>query len=218
MGVVNTSSTRPRLRGVIHHYAFFVSLLGGAALLALAPTPQALVGAAIYAASLSALLGTSALYHRVTWSVSARRWMGRLDHSMISLLIAGTYTPFGMLALSGSNASLLLLPIWVGALAGIALHLFWYDAPKWLSAVTYVAIGWLGVAAMPGLAAQLGWAPPVLLLVGGVVYSLGALAYALRRPDPIPHIFGYHEVFHALVVVGALAHYVAVAMALYATT
>ncbi len=215
---MNTRESRPQLRGVIHQYAFFVSLLGGAALVALAPTPHAMVGAAIYAASLSALLGTSALYHRVTWSVSARRWMGRLDHSMISVLIAGTYTPFGMLALSGTKASLLLLPIWVAAIAGIALHLFWYDAPKWMSAVTYVAIGWLGVAALPGLAAQLGWVPPVLLLVGGVVYSLGALAYALRRPDPIPHIFGYHEVFHSLVVLGALAHYVAVAMTLYAVT
>jgi hemolysin III len=210
--VINSARSRPRLRGVIHHYAFFCSLLAGGVLVALAPTSRAQVGAGVYAASLSALLGTSALYHRVTWSVSARRWMGRLDHSMISVLIAGTYTPFGMLALSGTRSETLLGPIWIAACAGIALHLFWYDAPKWLSALTYVAIGWLGVLAMPGLVAQLGWTPVLLLLAGGILYSGGALIYALRRPDPVPHIFGYHEVFHSLVVVAAVAHYFAVAM------
>ncbi len=213
-GDVNTSSTRPRLRGVIHHYAFFLSLMTGAWLIAVAPTPPTLIAAAVYTASLSALLGTSALYHRVTWSPSARRWVGRLDHSMISVLIAGTYTPFAMAATPGTLASQLLLPIWFGALASIAVHLFWYDAPKALSAAIYVAIGWLGVAAVPSLAVQMGWAPPTLLLAGGIAYSVGALVYARRSPDPIPHIFGYHEVFHALVVVGALAHYVAVAIAL----
>jgi len=208
----NSPLARPRLRGVIHHYAFFCSLLAGGCLVALAPTPRALVGAGVYAASLSALLGTSALYHRVTWSAPARRWMGRLDHSMISVLIAGTYTPFGMLALSGTRSEALLLPIWIAACAGIALHLFWYDAPKWLSALTYVAIGWLGVLAMPGLVEQLGWTPVLFLIAGGILYSGGALVYALRRPNPVPHVFGYHEVFHSLVVVAALAHYVAVAM------
>lgn len=203
------------MRGVIHQYSFFLSLLAGSALLALAPTPRALVGVGVYAASLSALLGTSALYHRVTWSVPARRWMGRLDHSMISVLIAGTYTPFGMSALGGTMASVLLLPIWLAASAGIALHLLWFDAPKWLSALVYVAIGWVTVAAMPGLIEQVGWTPTLLLLTGGLLYSLGALIYALRRPDPIPHVFGYHEVFHSLVVLAALAHYVAVAMVIH---
>jgi hemolysin III len=180
-------------------------------LILLAPTQRAMVGAGVYAASLSALLGTSALYHRVTWSVPARRWMGRLDHSMISLLIAGTYTPFGMSALTGTPAAGLMTPIWISAGAGIALHLFWYDSPKWLSTVTYVAMGWLGVTAVPELVGQVGWTPAMLLLAGGIVYSVGALVYALQRPDPIPHVFGYHEVFHALVVVAALVHYVAVA-------
>lgn len=207
-------SHRPRLRGVIHHYAFFLSLLAGAFLIALAPTPRVRLGVVIYAATLSALLGTSALYHRVTWSMPTRRWMGRLDHSMISLLIAGTYTPFGLAAVSGTLAALLLLPIWLCAVAGIALHVIWYDAPKWLSAAVYVAIGWLGVVAMPALTAQLGWTPILLLLAGGIVYSLGALVYALQRPNPSPLVFGYHEVFHALVVVAALAHYAAVAMIL----
>jgi len=208
---------RPLLRGVIHQYSFFLSLLAGAALIALA-APAARVGVGIYAASLSALLGTSAIYHRVTWSVPTRRWVGRLDHSMINVLIAGTYTPFGLFAVTGTTASVLLLPVWAAAGAGIALHVFWFDAPKWLSALAYIAIGWLGAVAMPGLAEQLGWGPMWLLLAGGVLYTIGALVYALRRPDPMPHVFGYHEVFHSLVVLAATAHFAAVAMVVHAGT
>ncbi|MGH7894750.1 MAG: PAQR family membrane homeostasis protein TrhA [Candidatus Binatia bacterium] len=207
-------ASRPLLRGVLHHYAFFASLASGALLLVLAPDRRARVAVAVYGCSLSALLGVSALYHRVTWSPSRRRWMGRLDHSMISVLIAGTYTPFGVLGLSGAFAAVLLAVVWGGAVANIALHLLWIDAPKWLSSALYVALGWVGVAAMPGLVAHVGWTPTALLFVGGVLYSLGALVYALRRPDPVPSVFGYHEVFHALVVVAAMAHYAAVALVL----
>jgi len=200
------------LRGVIHHYAFFASLLTGGVLVALAPTERRFWAAVVYAASLSALLGVSALYHRITWSPAGRRWMGRLDHSMIHLLIAGTYTPFGMLALSDTLAALLLRVAWGGAAAGITLHVFWHDAPKWLSACVYVTMGWVGVAAMPSLIGQAGWTPVVLLFVGGLLYSLGAFVYAVRRPDPVPMVFGYHEVFHTLVVVAASVHYAAVAL------
>ncbi len=213
---MNEPASRPRLRGVIHHYSFYLSLLAGAVLIALAQTPRALLGVSIYAASLSALLGTSALYHRVTWSVPTRRWVARLDHSMISMLIAGTYTPFGMAAVSGTMAAALLLPIWIVASAGVVLHVLWSDAPKWLSAAIYVAMGWVGGVAMPGLSEQLGWTPTLLLLAGGIVYSLGALVYALQRPDPIPHVFGYHEVFHSLVVLAAAAHFAAVAIVVLA--
>lgn len=206
------AATRPRLRGVLHHYAFFGSLLSGAVLVALAPGRLQVLVAAVYAFSLSALLGVSALYHRVTWSPAARRRMGRLDHSMINILIAGTYTPFGVLAISGTFAALLLVVMWGGALANILLHILWFDAPKWLSAVSYVVLGWVGVAAMPELFVHAGWAPTALLLAGGLLYSTGAVVYALRRPDPIPAVFGYHEVFHALVVVAAVAHYAAVAL------
>ncbi len=204
--------SRPRLRGVLHYYAFFVSLVTGLLLVALAPDHRALVAAGVYGASLSALLGVSALYHRTTWSVPARRWMGRLDHSMISVLIAGTYTPFGMLAVSGTLAALLLSIVWGGALASIVLHVLWLDLPKWLSAAVYVVLGWVGIAAMPDLVDHAGWTVTALLAGGGILYSVGALVYALRRPDPVPGVFGYHEVFHALVLAAATAHYAAVAL------
>ena len=192
---------------MLHHYAFYASLVAGALLVAAAPSRWTLV-AFIYGASLSALLGVSALYHRVTWSVAWRRRMGRLDHSMINVLIAGTYTPFGIVAVSGT----LLAIIWVGALVNIVLHVLWLDAPKWLSAITYVALGWVGVAALPSLVVTAGWAPTALLAAGGLVYSAGAIVYAMRRPDPVPTVFGYHKVFHALVVVAAVTHYAAVAL------
>ena len=207
MPVTERLPERPRLRGVLHHYAFYASLVSGALLVAAAPSRWTLV-AFIYGASLSALLGVSALYHRVTWSVAGRRRMGRLDHSMINVLIAGTYTPFGVAAVSGT----LLAIIWVGAFVNIVLHVLWLDAPKWLSAITYVALGWVGVAALPSLVVTAGWAPTALLAAGGLVYSAGAIVYAMRRPDPVPAVFGYHEVFHALVLVAAVTHYAAVAL------
>ena len=204
-------STRPRMRGVLHHYAFYASVVFGTVLVTLAPRPRMLV-ALVYVLSLSALLGVSALYHRVTWSVRVRRHVGRLDHSMINVLIAGTFTPFGVVAVSGSLAVALLAIVWGGALANILLHILWIDAPKWLSAVSYTLLGWVGVAAMPDMVAHAGWAPTVLLGLGGVLYSMGAMVYAMRRPDPAPDVFGYHEVFHALVVVAATTHYAAVAL------
>jgi hemolysin III len=184
----------------------------GAILVALAPTGQAFAAALVYGASLSALLGVSALFHRVTWSVAARRWMARLDHSMIAVLIAGTFTPFAVVALDDPLAARLLVAIWVGAAAGIVLHAVWIDMPKWVSALLYVLLGWIGIAAAPQVVAHAGWTVFGLLLAGGLIYSAGALVYATRRPDPIPHVYGYHEVFHTLVVVAAATHYAAVAL------
>jgi hemolysin III len=204
--------SKPRLRGLLHQYAFFASVPALVVLLLAARTDRATLAAAVYGSSLVALFGVSALYHRVTWSVRARRWMGRLDHAMISVLIAGTFTPIALLVLTGTLASVSLAMVWGGALVGVLLHLLWIDAPKWLSAVVYVALGWSGVAAMPQLLAQAGVTPTVLLALGGVLYSAGAAVYAFRRPDPAPAVFGYHEVFHALVVVAAMSHYAAVAV------
>jgi hemolysin III len=201
---------KPRLRGVLHQYAFFVSLASGTLLVLLAATTKASVAAAIYAASVSALFGVSALYHRVTWRGPARRRMRRLDHAMIFLLIAGTYTPVGLLVLQGTLATAVLVIVWGGAVAGIGLELAWTKAPRWLGGTVYLALGWVAVAAMPQLFARLGVAGGLLLVAGGLAYSAGAAVYALRRPDPAPAVFGYHEVFHLLVIAGVAAHFLAI--------
>ena len=203
---------KPRLRGVFHQYAFFVSLASGALLVLLAATARASVAAAIYAASVSALFGVSALYHRVTWTGPARRRMRRLDHAMIFLLIAGTYTPVGLLVLKGSLATVVLAVVWGGAVAGIVLELAWTRAPRWLGGAVYLALGWVAVVAMPQLFARLGLAGGLLIVAGGLIYSAGAAVYGLRRPDPVPAVFGYHEVFHLLVIAGVVAHFLAISL------
>jgi hemolysin III len=203
---------KPRLRGVFHQYAFFASLASGTLLVLLAATTRALVAAAVYAASVSALFGVSALYHRVTWTTSARRRMRRLDHAMIFLLIAGTYTPVGLLVLHGTLGAVVLAVVWGGALVGIVLQLAWTTAPRWLGGTVYLALGWVAVAAMPQLFARLGVTGGLLVVVGGLVYSAGAAVYALRRPDPVPVVFGYHEVFHLLVIAGVAAHFLAISL------
>lgn len=211
------AAVKPRLRGVVHEYAFYASLVAGAVLVANAPSARAAGAALVYAISLSALLGTSALYHRPTWSAGMRRWLGRLDHSMIAVLIAGTFTPFAVIGLPARSGDVMLWTVWGGAFALIALHVLWIDAPKPLSAVLYVLLGWVGVAAVPELAGRIGWSPVGLLLLGGLLYSVGAAVYALRRPDPSPAVFGYHEVFHVLVVLAAVAHWSAVALTILPT-
>jgi hemolysin III len=203
---------KPRLRGVSHQWAFVCSLVTGTVLVALAPSDEAMVAAAIYAVSVAALFGTSALYHRITWaSQGARRWMRRLDHSMIFLLIAGTYTPFAVLVLDGTLATVILVLVWAGALGGVVLKLVWIDAPKPVVAAIYVVLGWVAVAAFPALLDELGFAGTVLVAAGGLLYTAGAVVYALRRPDPIPSVFGYHEVFHALVIAAAALQYAVIA-------
>jgi hemolysin III len=203
---------KPRLRGVSHQWAFFVALVAGALLVVMAPAGRATLAAAIYAISVVAMFGASALYHRIDWkSVSARRWMRRLDHSMIYVLIAGTYTPFALLVLDGGLARAILITVWSGAALGIGLKMLWPDTPKWLTAAVYVALGWVAVAAFPQLAGELGPWGMALIAGGGVLYTAGAIVYALRRPDPAPAVFGYHEIFHVLVIAAAVLQYVAVA-------
>jgi hemolysin III len=203
---------KPRLRGVSHQWAFFVSLVTGAVLVIAAPAGRATLAAAVYAVSVAALFGTSALYHRISWaSQAARRWMRRLDHSMIFFLIAGTYTPFALLVLDGTLAAVILALVWGGAAGGIVLKLVWIDAPKPLVALIYVILGWVAVAAFPDLIEKLGITGTAMIAAGGLLYTLGAIVYALKRPDPVPAVFGYHEVFHALVIVAAAIQYAVVA-------
>ncbi len=206
------ASVKPRLRGVSHEWAFFISLVLGAALIIAAKTPQATLAVAIYAVSLSALLGTSALYHRVNWKrPDVRRWMRRLDHSMIFFLIAGTYTPFALLVLNGPLADAILVVVWVGALIGAIVEMVWIEHPKWVAAIVYMSLGWVAVVAFPGMWDEMGVAGTLLVAVGGLLYTVGAVVYATQRPNPSPRVFGYHEVFHALVILAAAAHFAAVA-------
>jgi hemolysin III len=209
---------RPKLRGVAHQYAFFVSLGCGIALILAASDGRARLAASIYAVAVSALLGTSALYHRVTWRPKARRWMRRLDHSMIFVLIAGTYTPVALLALKGSLASTILIVLWTGALGGVVFKLVWIDAGrsrigKWLFAGVYVALGLVSAAVFGELPSAIGWLGVAGLLSGGLLYVVGAIVYASGRPNPWPEVFGYHEVFHALVIAAAALQYAVIAFA-----
>ena len=202
---------RPRLRGVFHQYAFFGALVAGTVLVLVAESVRERVAMLVYAAALVAMFGASALYHRVPWrSLRVRVWMRRLDHSTIPLLIAGTYTPFALLAFDGMLAQAVLVAVWCGAGAGLLLNLVWVDAPTWVTAVVYLALGWVGVVALPELF-DVGLAPALLVLAGGALYTVGAVVYALRRPDPAPTVFGYHEVFHALVIVAAALQYAVIA-------
>ena len=170
-------------------------------------------GGGIYAVAVSGLLGTSALYHRVTWRPRARRWMRRLDHSMIFVLIAGTYTPVALLALKGALANAILIVLWAGALGGVIFKLAWIDAPKWLFAAVYVALGLVSAAVFGELPAAIGWLGVAGLAAGGLLYIVGAVIYASGRPNPWPKVFGYHEVFHALVIAAAALHYAVIAFA-----
>jgi hemolysin III len=196
---------------VLHQAAFFLAVVAGALLVVYAEGTRETVAAAVFAAAVVGMLGASALYHRVTWSPRMRPWMRRIDHAGIYLLIAGTYTPVGLLVVHGRTRPIVLAIVWSGAVAAIVLKFVWVGAPKWLSAVTGVAVGWAGVAAMPQVVEHAGWAAFALLAAGGLAYTVGALVYAFRRPNPVPAVFGYHEVFHALTLVAVACQYVAIA-------
>lgn len=209
------SQTKPLLRGVLHEVAAFVAAVAGAILVSRASGARARAGALVYGISLVTLFAVSAAYHRRTWSDKVRAVWRRLDHSAIFLLIAGTYTPFSFLL--GSRVGWIFLGIvWAGALLGIVMSVAWVRAPKALVAAVCVLLGWAALPLLPALKAALGTGAVVLLAAGGVVYSLGAAVYALRRPDPFPSVFGYHEIFHALVIAAAVCHFAAVAQAVSA--
>ncbi|MBA2424920.1 MAG: hemolysin III family protein [Actinomycetota bacterium] len=201
----------PRLRGLFHQYAFFAAAAAGVTLIAFAEGARARFAVAVYATALAAMFGASALYHRTPWrSARAKAWARRVDHSMIFVFIAGTYTPFALLAFSGVLPAVVLACVWIGAALGIVLNVSWIDAPKWVIAPVYLLVGWVGVLVAPQFFTELDIASAVLVTVGGVLYTLGALTYATHWPDPFPATFGFHEVFHVLVLAAAVTQFVAV--------
>ena len=201
---------KPRLRGVVHEVAFYAAVVLAVPLVVTADDARGKAAASVFAACVALCFGASALYHRPTWPPHVRGLLARLDHAGIYLLIAGTYTPVALLVLSGDWGPAVLAIIWSGAAGGILLKLCWLRSPKWLSAAVALTLGWTGAAAF----AQLLKLPAfglALLVAGGVLYSAGAIVYVRRRPDPVPHLFGYHEVFHLFTVVAAALQYAAIA-------
>ena len=212
--MIAEAASKPHLRGVLHQYAFFLSLIAGAALVSIASGEKEVASSAVFAAALAVMFGTSAVYHRGSWRPRARRVMRRLDHAAIYLLVAGTYTPFGLLVLSGPWQVAVLSIVWSGCLVATLVKLAWIDSPKWVAAAFAIALGWVGVIAMPQLVSRAGLGVVTLLMAGGGFYTIGAVVYARGRPDPLPTIFGYHEIFHAFVIAAAGCQYAAVALVL----
>lgn len=209
------------MRGWIHLWSFVVSLFACATLIAVSAAlvgPAAALATSVYSATVLGLFGTSALYHRGTWTTErSRRVMRRLDHSMIFVFIAGSYTPFAVLAMAPDTARWVLIVVWSGALAGVALKSSWPSAPVRVGVPIYLALGWVAAFVLPDLLTNGGVAALVLLLTGGFVYTLGALVYATRWPNPWPRTFGFHEIFHVATVLAAVCHQIAVWLALFAT-
>jgi hemolysin III len=209
--------TRPRMRGWLHLFAFFGSIVAAAVLIPLAAVHGLRPGlsVSVYCVTIWGLFGISALYHRRRWSPRAWKLMKRADHSMIFLFIAGTYTPFCLLAVPEPTGWWVLGIVWAGALAGVALKMVWPTAPRWLGVPIYLALGWVAVFLLVDILNLVGVTVIVLMAAGGLLYSLGAVAYAIKRPNPVPGVFGYHEVFHAMTIVAAICHYIAVYFAIY---
>jgi hemolysin III len=203
---------KPLLRGVSHQFACFVALGAGLVLVAMSRSAHAALATLIYAATLAAMFGISAAYHRGAWGPRARAFWQRADHATIFLFIAGSYTPICLLAIGGPTGLRLLALVWAGAAIGAFQALVWLQAPRFVVALLYVALGWVLVGYWPDVSAALPLMPRVLLVVGGALYTVGALVYALRRPDPVPHVFGYHELFHALVIGASIAHFAAIVL------
>ena len=203
----------PRLRGVFHQYAFVAAVVGGTLLVVLADGYLERFAVWVYAVALAAMFGASALYHRFPWrTATARLRARRLDHAMIFVFIAGTYTAFALVAFDGTARLVGLATVWIGAAFGILLNLVWIDAPRWLIAFAYLGVGWVGLILVPQLFPSLGVAAAVLVIVGGALYSVGALTYATTWPNPFPGTFGFHEIFHLLVVAAAVTQFIALSL------
>ena len=209
------ATVKPKLRGWLHAGTFPLVVAAGIVLVALAPTLTARVSAAIFMVTAALLFGTSALYHRGTWSPRTNVLLKRFDHSNIFLIIAGSYTPFATLLLPSNRARTLLWIVWAGALAGVLFRVVWVHAPRWLYTPVYIALGWVAVIYLPDFYRSGGAALLTLIIVGGGLYTAGAVVYGLKRPDPSPRWFGFHEVFHACTIAAFAVHYIAVSFAVY---
>jgi hemolysin III len=204
------------MRGTLHQIAFFVSVPAGIALIVLANTGKARFAAVVFATGLAGVFGASAAYHRVAWSVPARKRMKRLDHSMIFVLIAGTYTPLCLLALSGAWSVVMLATVWAGAITGIVMKQFNVDGLRRVSGFLYITLGWISIVTLPQLFHTMSVAAFTLVVVGGLLYTVGAIVFAVKRPDPNPAVFGYHEIWHAFTAGAGLCHYSAVLLLIIA--
>ena len=201
----------PRFRGVVHQWAFFLALPAGLALALTAPNEVARVAAIAFSTCVTAMFGVSGLFHRIRWTPAAKNRMAVVDHAMIYALIAGTYTPFALLVLRPAWRLPVLVSVWAVAIAAAATKSRWRNAPGWVAASTCIAIGWSAVVVFPQIVGQIGIAGTSLLVAGGIAYTVGAVVYARQRPDPFPHTFGFHELFHALVVVAVVCQYATIA-------
>lgn len=206
-----TAAARPLFRGVSHQVAFLASLVAGVALVADAQSSRAMVAAVVFAATVAGMFGASALYHRVHWGPRAKQWMRRVDHAGIYLVIGGSYTPYTLIVLSGVTQIVVLAVVWAGVAAAIAIRFAWLTAPRWLSAGLGLGLGWVCVIAFPQLFERVEPAGLVLLGIGGLLYTAGGIVYGLRRPDPAPAVFGFHEVFHLLVIAAVACQYASIA-------
>ena len=215
--VAAVAAVKPRLRGWIHAGTFPLVLAAGIVLVWLAPGGRARVGAIIFAITAAMLFGTSAVYHRGTWSDTVRGLLKRMDHSNIFLIIAGTYTPFALLLLPPNQTRSMLLIAWIGAIGGVLFRVLWVGAPRWLYTPIYVALGWVAVFYIKPLYETGGAAVVILIAVGGLLYTLGAVVYGTKKPNPSPRWFGFHEIFHVLTVAAFVVHYIAVSMAVYSS-
>ncbi|HEY8456444.1 MAG TPA: hemolysin III family protein [Actinopolymorphaceae bacterium] len=208
-------TVKPKLRGWLHAGTFPLAVVAGIVIVILAPTTEARIATAVFAVTAALLFGVSGLYHRGQWSPRTAAILRRLDHANIFLIIAGTYTPFTLLLLDRTSAQVLLTVVWVGALVGVAFRVLWLGAPRWLYVPVYVALGWAAAFWLPDFFARGDAAVVTLILVGGVLYSGGAIIYAMRKPNPSPRWFGFHEVFHACTVGAFGAHYAGLSLALF---
>jgi hemolysin III len=210
------ADVKPKLRGWLHAITAPLALAGGIVLVVLSPDTTTRIGSAVFAGTALLLFGVSAVYHRGTWSPRVWAFLRRFDHANIFLLIAGSYTPFTLLLLDDPQRTVLLVTVWTGAILGVLFRVFWTGAPRWLYTPIYIALGWAAVFFIGDFAASGGAAVLTLLVVGGALYTLGGIVYGLKRPDPSPRWFGFHEVFHTLTIAAFITHYIGVSLATYA--